>query len=304
MRETERGEDELLGRVIDDRFRILERIGAGGMAVVYRARQLSVDRDVAIKVSVHQLPEGALERVRREAMVLAGLDHPHVLKLIDFGATHDGRLYLVVELLRGRTLEKLLGDRALDPARSIHILRQVCSALIYLHARGIVHRDLTPANILVGRDDHVTLIDFGIAHVACYARITMQGMVLGTPAYLAPEQARGEAVDARADLYSLGVIAYQCLSGIKPFASTSAIECLLQQLNKTPIPLRDITALDAAYDPVLELVMELLEKNPELRPASALLVRSILDVPRPPPWRDRVSTLLKKFGNAAERALV
>jgi serine/threonine-protein kinase len=205
-------------------YQITEELGRGGMAVVYRAYQPSLNRHVAIKVLPPQLSFDPqfVERFQREARAAARLRHPNIVVIHDVGE-QDGNYYIVMEYLEGRTLNQLIEQEGpLSPQRAAHIIDQVAAALDYAHQQGVVHRDVKPANIFVGKDDRVTLTDFGIAKAATDAeQLTRTGMLMGTPEYMAPEQAEGSNVDHRTDLYSLGIVLYQMLVGRVPFRGTT-----------------------------------------------------------------------------------
>ncbi|HEY8431663.1 MAG TPA: protein kinase, partial [Sandaracinaceae bacterium] len=217
-----------IGRVVGGRFRLVEELGAGGIAVVFRAEDVELSRTVAVKIlqdAGHGRPE-LRARFEREAKVLAALSHPNIVSLVDFGV-EDGRAYLVMELLRGQTLGELLDrEDVLPPERAFHIVRQVVRALAYAHGEGLLHRDLKPDNVflqaLPDTPDHVRLLDFGFAKFVGDDKggppLTQAGTVFGTPRYMAPEQLiGGSSVDARADLYAVAVILYEMLSGRRPF---------------------------------------------------------------------------------------
>jgi serine/threonine protein kinase len=204
-------------------FESLELIGRGGMGVVYRARQPALDRLVAIKL----LPVEAgaddefAARFQAEARALARLQHPNIVTVHDFGRTSEGHLYFVMEYVEGSDLAALIRAGSIPPARAIEIVRSVCVALEFAHAHGIVHRDIKPANVLIARDGAVKVADFGLARLraeadAANSRLTVAGIVMGTPEYMAPEQRAGGDADARADLYSLGVLLYESLTGRLP----------------------------------------------------------------------------------------
>ena len=210
------------GRDLDGRFLLGARIGRGGMGAVYRARQHSVDRDVAVKVISPDLKanETATRRFLREARLTAKLGHPNVVSVVDFGETDDGLLYLAMELLDGRTLREVIAAEApLPPARAVGIAVSICDALEAAHRAGVVHRDLKPANVMLLDRDFVKVLDFGIARSLANDDTTLTGVnaLMGTPAYLPPETCRGEDSDARADLYALGVLLHEMLTGRGPF---------------------------------------------------------------------------------------
>ena len=272
------GAGSLIGQVLQGRYRVLEHVGTGGMGDVYRGVQVPFEREVAIKVlaSQHSSNKELVNRFVAEALIISKLRHPNTLKPYDFGRTPDGRLYIVAELVRGESLAEMLDRDRPEPLRVLRILGQVCDSLAEAHSRGIVHRDLKPANVYVDRigdQDIVKVLDFGVAKVIEGVSHTISGNVCGTPAYMSPEQASGEALDARSDLYSLGVIAYRALSGVLPFEGQSAITVMLQHVNNPPPP---FSSLDPPrrFHPELEaLVFELLEKDRRLRPGGAGEVR-------------------------------
>jgi Tol biopolymer transport system component/tRNA A-37 threonylcarbamoyl transferase component Bud32 len=275
--------DPLIGQTLDGRYEIIEPIGKGSMGIVYRARQLSVDRDVAVKVINPEtipatLSTGAFERFQNEAKIVSNLRHPNTVKLHDFGKTEDGRLYLVMELLHGQPLDKLLEQGPLDEKRTLSILRQVADSLAEAHNNGIIHRDLKPANIFVDQvsgQEVVKVLDFGIAKVAAHPMQTATGAVIGTPAYMSPEQAQGEPIDAATDVYCLGILAYHCLSGGLPFESDTPVGILMKHVNEPPPPLSGIQISPATE----RLIMRMLSKDPKQRPATATEVQKALSDP-------------------------
>lgn len=279
------GEDPLLGAVIDERFRVDEVIGRGGMGTVYKGVQLSITRDVAIKVLRAELSdrEVALERFFREAKVISGLSHPNVVRLIDFGQdrNHD-ILYLVMELVPGYNLAEIIRHGRLRMSVALDVLYQCCGALTEPHAAGVIHRDLKPDNILlVPMSDgtvQAKVLDFGIARaLEQNTQITATGMICGTPAYMAPEQAQNEELDARTDLYALGVIFYEALSGWPPFSGTSSLQIMLKHIQEQPIPLRELLPPATLASELEELTYQLMTKEREARPESARAVRDIID---------------------------
>ncbi len=278
--------DPLIGTVIDDRFRIDDLIGAGGMGAVYRAVQLSVNRDVALKVLRAELAdeEVALERFYREAKVVSDLSHPNIVRLVDFGRddAHD-LLYLVMEMVKGMDLGDLLYRGRLKPNLALEVVYQTCGALTEPHARGIVHRDLKPENlIIVPISDgtfQVKVLDFGIARAleGGATQLTKTGMICGTPSYMSPEQAQNEAMDGRTDLYALGVILFEMLTGEPPFSGDTSLQVLLNHIRKPAPPLEQLIPSELVAGPICELVGELLAKDPHHRPESARAVRDRID---------------------------
>lgn len=231
-------------------------LGKGGMATVYRAFQPGMDREVAIKVMSPDLADQPefIARFEREARIIAQLQHPNILPVYDFGRS-GSYLYLVTRLIERGTLGSELRGTPLPPARVVTITWQIADALDYAHRRGIVHRDLKPTNVLLDDEDHVFLTDFGIAKLiagSTLSGLTAPNAVMGTPTYMAPEQWRSEPVDARTDVYALGVMVYQMLSGQVPFSAETPHGLMYQHLDREPPPARQINpALPAAVEPVL-----------------------------------------------------
>ena len=276
----ERPSDPLVGAVLDDRFRIDGLLNKGGMGSVYRATQLSVNREVALKVLRPDLEseEVFLERFFREARVIAELSHPNIVRLIDFGQdTEKNVLYLVMEMVPGTDMTELLAKGRLSPAMALEVAFQVCAALTEPHSRGIVHRDLKPANIILlpisDGSFQVKVLDFGIARTGeMGTQLTQTGMICGTPSYMSPEQAQNEPIDSRTDLYSLGIVLFEMLTGHLPFEAESGLQLLMDHIQRKPPDLG--IAYPEEFDLLVTiLVGDLLEKRPDLRPASALEVR-------------------------------
>ena len=244
-------------------YQILEELGRGGMAVVYRAYQPSLNRYVAIKVLPPQLSfdQQFVDRFQREARAAANLRHPNIVVIHDV-AHHDGTYYIVMEYLEGRTLRELVERTGpLPPQRAAHIVEQVAAALDYAHQRGFVHRDIKPANIFVGEGDRVTLTDFGIAKAASETEhLTRTGTLMGTPEYMSPEQAEGGTVDHRTDLYALGIVLYQMLLGHVPFRGTTPHAVLHDVIYEAP---RRPRQLNPSLSPALEqVVLKAIAKQP------------------------------------------
>jgi eukaryotic-like serine/threonine-protein kinase len=223
------------------RYEIVEQIGRGGMATVYKALQTGLDRYVALKVLPAHLagdPQFG-ERFQREAVLIANLRHPNILTIFDYGSD-DGYTYIVSELVEGGTLSQRLG-RPLGTARASALLAPIADALDYAHERGIVHRDVKPSNILLAADGRPVLSDFGIARMLDNSSgLTLVGKVVGTPAYMAPEQARGQPADSAVDRYALGVVAYQVLVGRVPFVAETTQAMLYAQVSQPPPPPRGL----------------------------------------------------------------
>ena len=265
----------MIGRVIDRKYRIDDKIGFGGMGNVYRASRLLIGDQVAIKIlhATHVSDPQAGERFRREAQAAARLKHPNAVSIYDFGVTNDGLVYLVMELVEGQNLRHIIKQQGpLAPATVSEITNQVCSALQVAHQHNVVHRDLKPDNIMVNvtiSGLRVKVLDFGIAKLRdlTTGNLTVTGNVMGTPHYMSPEQCLGEEIDSRSDLYSLGVVIYQMLTGSLPFNSSTSTAVVMQHVNKEPPTLRSI---NLSVSPAVEaVVLHALAKRREDRPQSA-----------------------------------
>ncbi len=271
--------DPLIGATVDDRYTILEKIGIGGMGSVYRARQTSVDREIAVKVMRTDRELGALavQRFETEAKIVSKLRHPSALRLIDFGRDAAGLLFMVSDLLEGESLRARLVRGPLDVQATLQMLAEVADALDEAHGLGVIHRDLKPANIFLERIQDRTVVrvlDFGIARLAQAPSGTSTGRVVGTPHYLSPEQAQDSPVDGRSDLYSLGVVAFECLAGRRPFEAETSVSLLMKHVSTPPPSLRELAP--AVPEPVADLVARLLAKRPEDRPSDAAALRDEL----------------------------
>lgn len=253
-------------------------IGRGGMAVVYRARERELDRDVAIKVlpSNFTFDEGFIERFQREARVSGSLEHPHIVPVYRVGRSGQV-IYFVMKYLRGRSLAEQLQEKGALPAAEVRrILLETASAIGFAARRGIVHRDLKPDNIMLDEDGRCVVTDFGIARSASEAKLTATGMTVGTPRYMSPEQARSKPLDGRSDLYSLGIVAYECLVGSTPFDGEDAFGILMAHI-KSPVPR---PALRTPEERELWAVIErMLAKAPEHRFQAAEEVVAALTAP-------------------------
>jgi len=270
--------DPYIGTVLLDQFRIEEVVGAGGMGTVYRARQPSVGRDVAIKILHPELVKNpdAVRRFQREAKVSSGLDHPNLVRVFLFGQLQDQSLYIVMEYLRGRSLMELMrADGALGVGRSLHIASQICDGIGEAHAHGVVHRDVKPENIFIvprGRDpDFAKVLDFGIARFLCGEQTvaTQTGLIFGTARYISPEGAAGERTDARSDVYSIAVLTYQMLCGSTPFDAQSPVALLMKHIHEQAPDIRRKPGGQSVPPEVADVVMRALSKNPDARPAHA-----------------------------------
>ncbi|WP_328937820.1 serine/threonine protein kinase [Streptomyces tauricus] len=275
------------GRLIADRYRLLDKLGHGGMGTVWRAKDETVDREVAVKeprVPDH-LPEreraNVSERMRREARAAARLDHPAVVTVHDV-AVVDGRPWIVMELVRGRSLGAALQEGTLGAREAARIGLEVLGALESAHAAGILHRDVKPDNVLLGTGDRVVLTDFGIAQIEGETNLTDTGGFVGSPEFIAPERVLGQRPGPASDLWSLGVVLYAATEGVSPFRRSNTPATLQSVLNATPAP------PNAATGPLAEAINGLLDKDPNRRPDAAR-VRALLEQaarpPRPEPTR-------------------
>ena len=255
------------GITLGGRFQLTTRIAIGGMGEVWKAKDLVLGRIVAIKVLKEEYTgdPGFLQRFRAEARHTALLNHVGIANVFDYGE-EEGSAYLVMELVPGQPLSSIIEhEQVLSPDRTLSIIAQTARALAVAHAQGLVHRDVKPGNLLITPDGRVKVTDFGIARLADQVPLTQTGQVMGTAQYLAPEQATGQTATGSSDIYSLGVIGYECLSGHRPFSGESQIAIALAQVNDAPPPLSD--SLPA---PVRALLMSMLAKDPKDRPANAI----------------------------------
>jgi serine/threonine-protein kinase len=277
--------ESLVGKVLGGRYRIDTLLGSGAVGRVYAAEHVLMHKPLAVKVlhAEHAKSRDIVARFEREATAAANIDHANVVAAMDFGKLDDGTVYLALELVQGNNLRAEIAKGPLGVRRALHVARQVALGLAAAHARNIVHRDLKPENIVLvekdGDPDFVKILDFGIAKLTDESGknpLTKVGMVLGTFDYMAPEQALGKAVDGRADLYALGVVLYEMLSGVCPYEGESAAAILKLQLTKRAPSFAE-RAPGLAIPPAVEpLVIKLLEKEPKDRPAFAAAVAAQL----------------------------
>jgi serine/threonine protein kinase len=258
----------LLGKVIDGRYEILHAIGEGGMGVVYKARQTSIDRMVAVKMLSSDLAKDRnwVQRFYNEAKACSRLHHPNTIRIFDFGQTREGQLFMAMELLEGLSLRQVIAQQSpIDPERVLKIVIQCCASLSEAHNLGIIHRDIKADNVflidLPGSRDHVKLLDFGVAKLMMAEDFATQvGVVFGTPEYMSPEQGRGEPLTPRSDLYGVGILAYEMLTGSVPFRDAVPTTVLQMHLKSTVPPLPPRVPAS-----VQQLVMRALEKDPSRR---------------------------------------
>jgi serine/threonine-protein kinase len=277
--------DSLVGRALNNRYRVERKIGEGGFGAVFEGKQLATGRPVALKIlHPHSVADATVvARFRREAEACSQLRNPHTVTIYDFDQTEDGVLYLAMELVRGKSLQEIQHrDGVIEPTRALAILDQVAEALAEAHDRGIVHRDMKPENIMVerrGEADFVKVLDFGIAKILSgdgskVPALTAIGQTVGTLEFMSPEQLRGKALDGRSDVYALGMVAYEMLTGQLPFkdakSTTEIIQFHLQEAPPTPSSLRPDLAIPAVVD---EVVLKMVAKARKDRHESAGALR-------------------------------
>ena len=258
---------EHLELALGDEYRVVRELGGGGMSRVFLATEVALGRPVVIKVLTPELAAGVnRERFRREVQLAAGLQHPMIVPLLSAGEA-EGLLWYTMPFVEGESLRERIGRGILSPRDALPILVDVARAIGAAHRRGIVHRDIKPGNILL-HEQHAVVADFGVAKAltassADSTGLTTSGLAVGTPAYMSPEQAAGDAtVDARADVYALGCVAYEMLSGKPPFTDPSAARTLVAQVSQAPVPLHQLAPVKMGMSAV---IMRCLEKNPDQR---------------------------------------
>ena len=303
------GLQQRLQAALGKQFTVGPLLGQGGFAVVFRARDHTLNRDVAVKVmDTAGAPSPLLaDRFVREAQTIARLEHPHIVPIYEVGQPAD-LLYIVMRCVDGPSLRQLLGsspNRRLSVRDAARVARQVADALAHAHAEGVVHRDVKPDNILLDKRGHVMVTDFGIAKAvkaATGAQLTTEGMIMGTPQYMSPEQATGDPVDGRSDIYSLGIVLYQMLTGGPPFDGESSAKIIAQQISAEP---PDIRRLRSDITPALVNVLNrMLAKDPAQRyQAAAEASRALVDA-LPTAARDRVRPLRERILAVAVKSLV
>ena len=260
-------------KVLQDRYQLELKLGEGGMGSVYRAIDLATRRDVAVKILRRDLAESkhARRRFAREARAAGMLNHPGIVRVFEY--VDDARPFLVMELVNGVSMRRYVRRERPDTCRLLEMCEEMCEALAHAHDRGVVHRDLKPDNIFVAHDGKAKILDFGLARVRLpeISHLTRSGSALGTCSYMAPEQAAGKPADERSDLYSIGIILYECLTGSIPFTADEPASILYMHVHELPKPPR---SLNPDIAPELEqLILQLLEKKPTLRPANARILK-------------------------------
>jgi serine/threonine protein kinase len=264
--------DQMVGRIVKGRYQIMRRLGEGGMGTVYLAEQVSIGRKVALKLlrGSYAMDDEFIERFRREARLAASLNHRNIVTVYDFDQGDDESLFIAMEYLDGEKLSDVIRrDGPLDINRAVRLCLQFAEGLEAAHHAGVIHRDIKPDNIMVVGEEGVEtikLMDFGIARlrdVAATSRLTRPDVIMGTPAYMAPEQAEGKDTSERTDIYALGVVLYEMLSGEVPFKANTPAAVLLKQIQESPVPLRKLRR-DVPSE-IERIVMQALEKKPERR---------------------------------------
>lgn len=269
---------DLSGRYLG-KYELIERVGQGGMAQVYKAYQPTIERDVAVKVLYSHLAENQelLARFKREAKGLGQLRHPHIVSVIDFDSD-DGWYYMVMDYIEGDTLQDYLEHKGVLPvAEALHLTAQIAGALGYAHQKGSIHRDIKPGNVMFLDEahTHAVITDFGIARLLDNATLTMSGSIAGTPAYMSPEAAQAQKVDARSDIYSVGVVLYEMVTGRTPYVGDTPLSVILKQVtDPLPSPLALNPDLPAPVDRILQ---KALAKNPDERYQTAVAMRQAID---------------------------
>ncbi len=268
--------EHVVGRLLGDRFRISEPLARGGMSVVYKAEQLPLGREVAIKLLYVRADRDSAEmkfdaRFFLEAKAAASLHHPNTIVIHDYGRTDDGLYYIAMEYLHGQTLYRAIRDDGpVDPLHALHVGLQVCGSLGEAHEHGLIHRDLKPSNVFLthrGADDlFVKVLDFGLVKALGSDSIqTKSGVLMGSPHYMSPEQVRGEPVDVRSDVYSFGALLYHAITGMPLFAGRSGYEVMRAQLDQKPSSFREVYSNCTASEDLEATIMCCLNKDPELR---------------------------------------
>ena len=283
----------LSNQILDARYQVLKKLGEGGMSYVYLAKEISSDATVAIKVLSPRLAsdKSSVERLRREAGLAMRLDHPNVCRILRLGESEDGLIYLVMPFLKG----ELLSDREvrggpMDLTLGVTLLQQMCAGLHHAHELQIIHRDLKPENVMLVQDDgagaeRAVVMDFGLAKERradpAIAKLTATGIILGTPEFMSPEQIRGRPLDARSDIYALGIVAFEMFTGKLPFAGRNAQEMMIARLRSQPVPIRQLRP--DVPDAVDKALTKALQTSPDDRFTTAIEFSEALTGSAAPP---------------------
>ena len=270
----------MVQRILDQRYELEELIGGGGMADVYRAKDRLLNRPVAVKIlhEAFKQDKEFIDKFQREAQAAARLSHPNIVNIYDVGVA-DGDHYIVMEYVPGRTLkDRIRQEGHLSVSESLRVAREIAEALAHAHANNLVHCDIKPHNILMMADGHAKVADFGIARAVTESTMTYSGNVIGSVHYFSPEQAKGTMITPKSDVYSLGVVLYEMLTGKLPFTGENPVSIAVKHLQEEPVPVRQI---DPAIPPVVEaIVSKAMSKDPAMRPTSAELVQDISQAER------------------------
>lgn len=270
----------MVQRILDQRYELEELIGGGGMADVYKARDCLLNRPVAVKILHEEFKQDKefVDKFQREAQAAARLSHPNIVNIYDVGVA-DGDHYIVMEYVPGRTLkDRIRQEGHLSVSESLRVAREIAEALAHAHANNLVHCDIKPHNILMMADGHAKVADFGIARAVTESTMTYSGNVIGSVHYFSPEQAKGTMITPKSDVYSLGVVLYEMLTGKLPFTGDNPVSIAVKHLQEEPVPVRQI---DPAIPPVVEaIVSKAMSKDPAMRPTSAELVQDISQAER------------------------
>ncbi len=269
--------DSLIGTVLDGRYRLDSLIGVGGMGDVYRATHIHIDTEFAVKLLKPEFvaDQTAIKRFRLEAKAAGRIQHPNAVRVTDFGVTPENIVYLVMELVQGPSLRELIrNEKQLETLRAVNIVRQVCGAVDAAHRSGVIHRDLKPDNIIIethGNTERVKVLDFGIAKLReakSDTFLTQAGTIIGTPQYMSPEQCQGQSLDPRSDIYSIGIVLYEMLTGTVPFDGESTLQVVYNQLHLIPRSVKELSP--QISEPLANVIMRALEKEPAERQSSAI----------------------------------
>lgn len=273
-----------IGLLVENRFEISDLIGTGGMAAVYKASHRQVELDVAIKIlNPEEVSETDIERLKREAKILNTIFHPNVVKVYSFGFLESGEPYLVLDLLDGKSLDQTIqSEKCLPIVWLLRAFMQICEGLACAHESGLIHRDLKPSNIMVVKPDSegafIKLLDFGIARSMVASpgeqKLTRHGEIFGSPLYMSPEAIQGQQIDHRSDIYALGCLMYEAITGVPPHIGNNVIVTFMKHMQETPIPMEQATKGLRVPKKLEEIAFKCMEKQPDQRYQS---VKDILD---------------------------